>query len=76
MNQIVENLLKKPEPRKRFYRVVKPLAGNRYQVRDSSGRVVDVEATKRWSAGDGVTVSNGWIVGMAARFINPKVYEV
>lgn len=76
MNVIIQNLTKAPEPTKRFCRVVKPLSGNKYQVRDSAGRVVVVESSSSWSVGDGVTVMQGWIVGAAAKFINPKVVEV
>ena len=76
MKQIIENLLRRPEPAKRFCRVVKPLAEGRYQVRDAMGRVQDVDADILWQSGEGVTISQGRIVGPAARFVNPKVYEV
>ena len=76
MNVVLQNLTRQPEAVKRFYRVVKPLSGNRFQVKDSSGRVAVVESGKKWSVGAGVTVSQGWIVGAATKFINPKVYEV
>ncbi len=76
MNQIVENLTRKPDPLKRFYRVVKPLAAGRYQVQDSLGRPLTVDASETWNVGAGVTVSQGRIVGSATKFINPKIYEV
>lgn len=76
MSVILENLLRKPEPIKQFATVVKPLGGNRYQVQDSSGRLMPVDASVSWRVGDGVTISQGRIVGKATKFINPKTYEV
>lgn len=78
MKQIIENIFRVPDQGKRFFRVVKPLPQGRYQVRDSMGRVLDVDTDTYtdWQIGDGVTVSQGRIVGRAARFIKPKVYEV
>lgn len=76
MSVIVDSLLKKPEPIKQFARVVKPLGAGRYQVQDSSGRIITVDSSSSWSVGDGVTVSFGRIVGRAAKFISPKTYVV
>ncbi len=76
MNQIIENLTRKPQPLKRFCVVVKPLGDDRFQVRDGGGRLFAADSTISWGVGDGVTVVSGRIVGRAVRFFNPKVYEV
>jgi len=76
MRQVIDNLFRSPEPAKRFCRVVKPLSSGRYQVQDTQGRKIDVDADATWPIGDGVTVSQGRIVSRAARFIKPKTYEV
>ena len=78
MSIVVENLFKRPEVLKRFFEVVKPLDGNRYLVQDNQGRsvIVDGDSSISWNKGDSVTVSNMRIVGRAAKFRMPKVYEV
>lgn len=76
MSVILENLLKKPEPQKQFATVVKPLGTTRYQVQDSSGRLMPVDASASWRVGAGVTVTQGRIVGKATKFIKTKTYEV
>lgn len=76
MKQLIANLLRKPEPVKRYCTVVKPLSGDRYQVRDVAGRLFAVDSTVFWGVGDGVTVQQGRIVGKAVRFVNFKTYGV
>ncbi len=76
MNIIVENLTRKPPEPDRDCRVLRPLGRLEYEVRDSAGRITTVKAQKEWNAGDSVRVSGDWIVGTAASFLTPKVYEV
>lgn len=77
MNRILENMLKKKEPPTLFCEVVKPLPGEyRYQVRDSQERLMTVDAAQEWKIGAGVRVSQGRIVGGAAKVRQPKEYEV
>lgn len=76
MEQAIKNILQKPEPVKRFFIVVKPLAGGRYQVKDSQDRHIDVDSAVTWKPGDGVTVTQGRIVGRATRFSQPKIVNV
>lgn len=76
MNQIIQNLTRKPAPLKLYCTVVKPLAGGSYQVMDQAGRLHAVDAAGSWLVGAAVTVSQSRIVGAATRFTNPKVYEV
>jgi len=76
VREIIENLLRKPEPAKKFCSVVKPLGPGRYQVKDAQGRLITVDADKPWKIGAGVRVSQGRIVAGAAQVKQPKVYEV
>ena len=76
MQQALQNIFRTPAPVKRFCRIEKPLSPGRYQVCDHQGRKLDVDADRTWMIGEGVTVSQGRIVGRAARFAKPKTYEV
>ena len=76
MNDIIENLLRKQEPAKRFCIVVKPLGTDRYQVRDSQGHLMAVDADRLWKAGQGVRVAQERIVGGAAKIQQPEEIEV
>ena len=48
MRQVIDNLFRSPEPAKRFCRIVKPLSPGRYQVEDTQGRKIDVDADATW----------------------------
>jgi len=76
--QIINNLTRSEEPAKRFCHVVKPLGDGRYQVRDGAGRHFDVDAETgvNWQPGDGVAVRDLRIIGRAARWRTPTIYEV
>lgn len=76
--RIIDNVLRQPELPKRFCKVVAPLGGGRYRVKDAVGRIFDVDGDLQatWQPGDGVAVSSGRIVGRAARFVQPKEYTI
>jgi hypothetical protein len=76
VNTIIENITKKQESQKKFCKVIKPLSGTSYQVRDSAGRILTVDSDIKRAAGDSVTVVSGFIVGRTNRQVESKVFNV
>lgn len=76
MKSILKTLLAPQPPAKIFAEVVRPLAGKRYQVKDTQDRMMEVDSNDSWRPGDYVTITRGRIIGPAAIIEKPKVYEV
>lgn len=73
--QILDNILGHKRD-KVFGTVVKPLGGDRYQIRDAQGRMSEVDSDVSWAVGAGVKVRDGMIVGVASRSVVLKTYQV
>lgn len=74
--QILTNILGKPKTIEYIGVVVKPLPNSSYQVRDNSGKVMEVRAAATWKVGDPVTVLQGRIIGKANIEKQLKIYQV
>jgi len=61
---------------KQYCTVTKPLVEGMYQVKDTQGRILDVDSRSVWQVGAGVVVKDGEIIGQSSNIITQKTYQV
>lgn len=76
MREILQKMLEKPEPVRRFGRVESSLPDGRYIVVDDQERKTTVDGAAGYLPGASVIVQTGRIVGVGSRPAIKKTYRV
>ena len=76
MREVLQRLLKREEPPRRFVTVVSVLLDGRYVVTDDQGRKLTVDGDAGYLPGNPVIVRNGRITGAGRRTPATRTFKV
>lgn len=73
--KVINNFLR-TDSQKQTFKIVRPLGGGSYEVKDNNGVTLVVDSAIKWDVGSSVKVKDLVIVGTSGEESSDGVYEV